>query len=320
MNDEFILNILSKLCDFKTQCRILAERSFLKTLGGGCSAPVGIDSTITKNGDDYTLNATGAVWSLNGKEEVTDEVSVQFSLDCVKKDENDEEFSVSPTKRMKLNDADNEQNKKSPVVIDDSGSSSTKLNKEASEIVNIHERVFNVCPFSGKSLNSDKKAENDTNESTGCTQQFDPVKLPIGQDFMGDCPVLNTEQKISFEKGVNAAGDFLKCPIASKSVASTKVTKAEIDKCPFLSKQKDEIVEMVDYEALAKANPKPELKSLVEDVPDVKLYCGFFCHELSLKVAFDKCEEIGVTLANKLISAGALEIMKVAQEEIHSKC
>lgn len=317
VNDDFILGILSQLCDFKTQCRIVAERSFLKTLGGGCSAPVGINSNITENGNEYTLDVAGAVWSLNGQEEVTDEVSAHFELEpgaCVKKDEDDE--NVSPIKRLKLNE--NGPHNKSPEVIDDSGSSSTNLDKNASEIVNIHERVFDVCPFSGQSKNSEKEATDD--KSTGCKRQFNPVNLPIGQDFMGECPVLNTEQKISFENVASGGEEGLKCPIAGKTFAPSIITSAEIDKCPFLNKQKSEIVEMIDYEALAKTNPKPELKSLVANVPDVKLYCGFFCHEVSLKAAFDKCEELGVKLADKLISAGALEIMKVAQDEIHSKC
>lgn len=312
--------MLSQLCDFKTQCRILTERSFLKTLGGGCSAPVGIDSNITGDGNDYTLKAIGAVWSLNGQEEVTDEVSSEFKLmrnACVKICE-DDELNASPTKRLKLNDHEN-GHKKSPEVIDDSGSSSTNFDKNVSEIVNIHERVFDVCPFSEQTKNPDNEAVNDTKESIGCKRQFNPVNLPIGQDFMGECPVLNTEQKISFEKPVSGGDDVLKCPIASKLLAPSKVTSAEIEKCPFLSKQKSDIVEMIDYEALAKANPRPEPMSLIDNVPDVKLYCGFFCHEDSLKAVFDKCEELGVTLAEKLISAGAMEIMKVAQEEIRSK-
>lgn len=32
-NDTFILSMLSSLCHLKTQCKILTERSFLKTLG-----------------------------------------------------------------------------------------------------------------------------------------------------------------------------------------------------------------------------------------------------------------------------------------------
>lgn len=45
-NDEKILDMLGRLCHLNTQCRILAERSFLKTLGGGCSAPVAVCTTI----------------------------------------------------------------------------------------------------------------------------------------------------------------------------------------------------------------------------------------------------------------------------------
>lgn len=324
VNDTFVLKLLSRLCDFKTQCRILTERSFLKTLGGGCSAPVGINSVITETLDssnnEYTLNAEGGVWSLDGQSEIVDKVSIEFLLkgDIVKKTIDEDEFDdldVSPNKRQKLSHEETENLKRSPEVIDES-SCSTKGEKNASEIVNIHGRVFDVCPFSGQSRTGKNETQNDKSD----VRRFDPQTLPIGQDFMGDCPVLNTEQKISFDVASDGGGDGLICPMAGKIISSTIALKEDIEKCPFLHKQKDEVVELIDYEANAKKNPNPEKKSLVDNLEDVKLYCGFFCHDLSLRSTFDKCEELGVALADKLIAAGALEIMKIAQDEIHSKC
>lgn len=319
VNDVFVLNILSKLCDFKTQCRILAERSFLKTLGGGCSAPVGINSEITESissiEQEYTLTATGGVWSLNGQEEVVDEVALEFKLEngCNKKkpeDNGEDDLDVSPTKRKRLSDEGSA--KGSPEIIDESANASAS-GKNATELVNIHGKVFDVCPYSGQSKGA--KSEDETKDCP--VQNF---QLPIGQDFMGECPVLNTEQKILFDSGASGSGgDGLKCPIAGKVLLSASTTEG-IDKCPFLIKQKHETVEMIDYEANALKEPKPDHKSLIVDLPDVKLFCGFFCHDISLKPIFDQCEELGVELAKKLISLGALDIMKVAQDEIHSKC
>ncbi|KDR12599.1 Porphobilinogen deaminase [Zootermopsis nevadensis] len=62
--DDFAtLRLLQPLFHGTTTFRVLAERSFLRTLGGGCSAPVAVKSELI--GQDLSL--TGAVWSLNGK-------------------------------------------------------------------------------------------------------------------------------------------------------------------------------------------------------------------------------------------------------------
>lgn len=311
VNDHFVLELLSMLCDFKTQCRILTERSFLKTLGGGCSAPVGINSVIEKKGKKFTMKVDGGVWSLNGKTEIVDMITESFVVEdgSGDKESDDDDLEVSPKKRVKITDEDFEKLKKSPEIIDES--SSSRCGKNVTELVNIHGKVFNVCPYSGQTL---KDAKNDTKgESTaGCP--FDPVKMPIGQDFMGECPVLNTEQKITFDVIADGAGDGLKCPMTGKTFVPPTIE--EIDKCPFMHKQ----VELIDYEANALKEPKCNPKSLIENIAECRLYCGFFCHKDSLRPAFDKCEELGVSLAKKLISAGALEVMKIAQDEIHAKC
>lgn len=67
--------------DIETALRIIAERSFLKTLGGGCSAPVAVATDLTKTDDkQYTLEVTGAVWSLDGKEELREQAKTTFEL------------------------------------------------------------------------------------------------------------------------------------------------------------------------------------------------------------------------------------------------
>jgi len=54
----------------------VCERSFLKTLGGGCSAPVAVSSSLKKN----ELTITGAVWSLDGQTLITDTLESRFYL------------------------------------------------------------------------------------------------------------------------------------------------------------------------------------------------------------------------------------------------
>ncbi|XP_067007411.1 porphobilinogen deaminase [Anabrus simplex] len=59
-----ILQLLERLHHGPTALKVLAERSFLRTLGGGCSAPVAVHSVL--RGNELTL--TGAVWSLDGSQ------------------------------------------------------------------------------------------------------------------------------------------------------------------------------------------------------------------------------------------------------------
>ncbi|CAH2061893.1 unnamed protein product, partial [Iphiclides podalirius] len=64
-NDE-ILSMLAPFNHPETYCRVLAERSFLKTLGGGCSAPVGVSTKLRQMDAQYKLTIDGAVWSMDG--------------------------------------------------------------------------------------------------------------------------------------------------------------------------------------------------------------------------------------------------------------
>lgn len=55
----------------KSFLQVTAERSFLRTLHGGCQVPVGVRSWL----DDKTLHMDGAIFSLDGTREVRSEVS-----------------------------------------------------------------------------------------------------------------------------------------------------------------------------------------------------------------------------------------------------
>ncbi|KAG5876545.1 hypothetical protein JTB14_010316 [Gonioctena quinquepunctata] len=88
-DDEEILALFESVYNLHTAIRITAERSFLKTLGGGCSAPVAVSSELkVTNQNEYDLSLKGAVWSLDGKEEVTDygytKITVKEDLRCSK--------------------------------------------------------------------------------------------------------------------------------------------------------------------------------------------------------------------------------------------
>jgi hydroxymethylbilane synthase len=74
-NDQAILKALSPLTHQDTLYRTQGERAMLRTLEGGCSVPIGVNSTITKEDSKITLTLKGLVASLDGSEVLTHESS-----------------------------------------------------------------------------------------------------------------------------------------------------------------------------------------------------------------------------------------------------
>ncbi|XP_052747875.1 porphobilinogen deaminase [Galleria mellonella] len=88
-------DVLAMLAPFNhadTYCRVLAERSFLKTLGGGCSAPVGVSTRLKPHDGQYKLTITGAVWSLDGTTKISH--TLEQTFDQIKKSS---KHQLSPT-------------------------------------------------------------------------------------------------------------------------------------------------------------------------------------------------------------------------------
>jgi len=71
-NDNYCLDAVSELNDVETEVCTHIERQFLKTLEGGCTAPIGAIARIIE--DDILFK--GVLFSLNGKEKVLVEKSV----------------------------------------------------------------------------------------------------------------------------------------------------------------------------------------------------------------------------------------------------
>lgn len=190
-NDEDILKMLSTLSDIDTECIILAERSFLKTLGGGCSAPVAVITTLKRRIDDplsdFQLGLIGAVWSLDGATKIQDQDKCFLDLD-----ENSNE--IIPSKKMRhshergdfisrssSSSPESGEKRKSPIIVDDSkascstgGGDCSSLDIEA--LINIHGDLFKKCPYS-------LQHEKDHNEGSSKTAEC-PLNIPIGLDFM----------------------------------------------------------------------------------------------------------------------------------------
>ncbi len=70
-DDEKALQVLRKVNDKKTSVEAVAERSFIRTIGGGCKVPVGAHATLKRN----NLTLKGEILSLNGKQSLKARIS-----------------------------------------------------------------------------------------------------------------------------------------------------------------------------------------------------------------------------------------------------
>ncbi|WP_369752883.1 hydroxymethylbilane synthase [Flavobacterium sp. WC2409] len=66
--DAFTLDALSHLNDIETEIVTYIERQFLKTLEGGCTAPIG--ALARYNEEEDTIHFQGVLFSLDGKEKI----------------------------------------------------------------------------------------------------------------------------------------------------------------------------------------------------------------------------------------------------------
>ncbi|XP_064540142.1 uncharacterized protein l(3)02640 [Drosophila montana] len=399
-NDAQVLTMLQKLMCLNTTCRILAERSFLKTLGGGCSAPVAVwsnlkgePSSINANNrqqqqqpEEVGLSLTGAVWSLDGA------IEIREHLDCAL---NESETEVQRRKRaaneqqqqqqqLEMSNGNNSNSCDSPPATkrarngnslpangtgsgsgsgSDSSSNSPRqqgsppvICEDASvtgyimeDLIERHIDLARKCPVVGHDNNNALGAGGDAGGGGGGdadtgnsnTIAHCPLPLKVGQDVMGECPFVNNETKISYaiagkcpvtnmaalpttmrsngDEPDNAATTAAssKCPFAAMHQGSGLEVSQEITghaKCPFLQKT----VQMFDY--ADEDHPQPQqlkLPVLIEDVDN--LFCGLYQHACHSRDIYVKANRLGQTLAEQLIKKGALDVMKVAQAEIHSK-
>ncbi|CDZ97585.1 Porphobilinogen deaminase [Phaffia rhodozyma] len=74
-NDSVTREILSDVCHWQTWYRIASERGCLRTLEGGCSVPVGVESFLMETdggeGKQGKLTLTGTVTSVDGSKHVS---------------------------------------------------------------------------------------------------------------------------------------------------------------------------------------------------------------------------------------------------------
>jgi hydroxymethylbilane synthase len=76
-NDEVSLDALSQLNHIETEICTYIERQFLKTLEGGCTAPIGAIATYNEKED--SINFKGVLLSIDGKQKLEIEKNVDIS-------------------------------------------------------------------------------------------------------------------------------------------------------------------------------------------------------------------------------------------------
>ena len=76
-NDGFTIDAVSQLNDIETEICTYIERQFLKTLEGGCTAPIGALAKYNENDD--TIDFKGILLSIDGKQKLEIEKLVDIS-------------------------------------------------------------------------------------------------------------------------------------------------------------------------------------------------------------------------------------------------
>lgn len=354
-NDPKILSMLRKLVCHQTQCRILAERSFLKTLGGGCSAPVAVNSLLGKRKDiddqdecskgDYELRMIGSVWSLDGQTEIQAENACYLNVKAL----SDLDADEVPSKRAKLSidvENDNElrsENPSPPHVIDHSqinrntaNMSDSNQNLDIAGLLNAHSDAFKKCPYSSyvqskkPIVAADAQVQNATNpsdkQSPKCPLNFAvgkdvmsqcPLNFAVGQDVMGQCPYF--DESNSIENASKVASSCGNCPFRNGCATNNSESNRTIENRtkPALD------ITKCPFLASRASTSKDSNTSTADDLSSEKatepLFCGIYPHSCWPLDVFEKCEQLGKNLAQQLIEKGALSVMECAQSEIRSK-
>ena len=76
-NDNYTIDAISQLNHIETEICTYIERQFLKTLEGGCTAPIG--AIATYNEEEDTINFKGVLLSIDGKQKLEIEKVVAIS-------------------------------------------------------------------------------------------------------------------------------------------------------------------------------------------------------------------------------------------------
>ncbi|XP_045470826.1 porphobilinogen deaminase [Harmonia axyridis] len=248
-NDKETIDLLSPLYELETALKILAERSFLKTLGGGCSAPVAVtcdlDYIKEKERKETELTLKGGVWSLDGQIEIIDGLSTKLIY----------KNGYDKCKNCPYNNNGDKLSNETKNGGCSKRCSSTIENEDVPK----KRQKLEELPI--------ELLKEDPHEHC-------PVEIPIGSDFMGKCPFL--------EKGPSEAKKILEnldlklpeqCPFksisnevsTSKNEISSSITK-EDKYCGLVLHKKADVK---DFEEAALLGQKVAERLIVKGASEV---------------------------------------------------
>lgn len=318
-SDQYILEMLQTLVCHRTQCRILAERSFLKTLGGGCSAPVAVHSTLIKidstDLSKFKLHIIGAVWSLDGKIEKQAECECELEMSeeidsAVERQSFDEEDAV-PIKKMKIakNELTQDELKidyTNHLEVIDQMKHDFKTFKDAnrdSKLTGMDEKDDQSDARKNSSFSIPAGME-DKLSHLGSSSSKCPLNFSVGQEVMGQCPFSGDNNEVLLKSLNQDKG----AAIENKTGCPFKYEATDIVKCSVYNKSESD-------SDTSDRNEKEKSGTISSVEP---LFCGVYPHRRWPLKVFEQCEQLGKTLANKLIEKGAISIMESAQNEIRN--
>lgn len=283
-NDVETLKLLEPLHCPQTLLRVLAERSFLRTLEGGCSAPVAVSTKLTPIDNRYMLHLKGGVWSLDGKTEIKD--SEKTAVDVKMLNAGSKKCDSCPIKNFKSC----------------TGKTDCQYNEEPAC------KRQKLSESNGTATSSTSKSVLETEDP----HKHCPVTHPIGSDFMGKCPYLDSHDTVKleeFQKG--------KCPVNAEIQNLAGENTKLLDKCPFFSQGKftgelKTVTTENDCDIKQNEIKPPETCPFKHK----KIYCGIVPSSKTPVWALEQAEHLGINLAQKLRQNGALEIMQAAQAQI----
>lgn len=281
-NDQHIIDVLSILHDPETLLSVLAERSFLRKLGGGCSAPVAVTTTFNSN----NLELNGAVWSLDGKIIIKDKSSCLYAIEKHPDNEIADIEDVIPRVEKQEEAGDSSPNVRKCPFKPESPAKKLKTNNSKLNIKDMK------CPYSGVSSGGGDAS------TSAC-----PISsLPIGVDFMGKCPYLDN---LPIEQ-LNQLNNTKKCPVNAEILVLNSNTEKVQLKCPYFN---DNICTNNTANCCYK-------KAIEAVDAESKTFCGLIGSKF-ISTEILKCvENLGTSLAEKLIERGAKGVMDEAQSHI----
>lgn len=334
--DKEILEMLQTLVCPQTQFRILAERSFLKTLGGGCSAPVAVHSTLVKKKhtdiaetNEYELSIIGSVWSLDGNtsiqaESVCNLVIIENNHLPIEVNQAADEEDAVPLKKLKVQinskviDDLKKRNQPSPPEIIDHPQLEFKLDDHLKknlpmsgmDLNDANNDELKKCPYAAlfstsKSINTgETQGRTNSGESSKC-----PLNFRIGEDVMGQCPYFdsadNNQMLLKSSSSCDNRSNRNEVVNSENNIAGNQYKYANSSNASNL-------------DGILKKTNEKDVDDPTDVYADRPLFCGIYPHRRWSIEIYEQCEQLGENLANVLIEKGAISVMAHAQNEIRN--